>query len=53
MPSSYLGRHMPLPRLEPGTSGKRWVLVANWATPVGWGEVIMYAANGRLKSQHV
>ncbi|MFS8032588.1 hypothetical protein Hanom_Chr17g01559511 [Helianthus anomalus] len=35
MPSSYYGRHMPLPRLEPGTSGKRWVSVANWATPVG------------------
>ncbi|MFS7929735.1 hypothetical protein Hanom_Chr04g00336001 [Helianthus anomalus] len=34
MPSSYPGRHMPLPRLEPGTSGKRWVSVANWATPV-------------------
>ncbi|MFS7933905.1 hypothetical protein Hanom_Chr04g00385301 [Helianthus anomalus] len=27
---------MPLPRLEPGTSGKRWVSVANWATPVGY-----------------
>ncbi|KAF5785614.1 hypothetical protein HanXRQr2_Chr10g0430631 [Helianthus annuus] len=26
---------MPLPRLEPGTSGKRWVSVANWATTVG------------------
>ncbi|KAJ0848693.1 hypothetical protein HanPSC8_Chr13g0560461 [Helianthus annuus] len=26
---------MPLPRLEPGTSGKRWVSVANWATPIG------------------
>ncbi|MFS7972777.1 hypothetical protein Hanom_Chr09g00848801 [Helianthus anomalus] len=36
MPSSYPGRHMPLPRLEPGTSGKRWVSVANWATPVGF-----------------
>ncbi|MFS7965451.1 hypothetical protein Hanom_Chr09g00762411 [Helianthus anomalus] len=35
MPSSYPGRHMSLPRLEPGTSGKRWVSVANWATPVG------------------
>ncbi|MFS7928427.1 hypothetical protein Hanom_Chr04g00320641 [Helianthus anomalus] len=35
MPSSYPGRHMPLPRLEPGTSGKRWVSVANWATLVG------------------
>ncbi|MFS7906915.1 hypothetical protein Hanom_Chr01g00064871 [Helianthus anomalus] len=35
MPSSYPGRHMPLPRLEPDTSGKRWVSVANWATP-GW-----------------
>ncbi|MFS7941231.1 hypothetical protein Hanom_Chr05g00473751 [Helianthus anomalus] len=33
MPSSYPGRHMSLPRLEPGTSGKRWVSVANWATP--------------------
>ncbi|MFS8031793.1 hypothetical protein Hanom_Chr17g01550141 [Helianthus anomalus] len=32
MPSSYPGRHIPLPRLEPGTSGKRWVSVANWAT---------------------
>ncbi|MFS8006839.1 hypothetical protein Hanom_Chr14g01253841 [Helianthus anomalus] len=28
---------MPLSRLEPGTSGKRWVSVANWATPVGNG----------------
>ncbi|KAM0022982.1 putative polyribonucleotide nucleotidyltransferase [Helianthus debilis subsp. tardiflorus] len=27
MPSSYPGRHMSLPRLEPGTSGKRWVLI--------------------------
>ncbi|KAF5779601.1 hypothetical protein HanXRQr2_Chr12g0561461 [Helianthus annuus] len=36
MPSSYPGRHMPLPRLEPSTSGKRWVSVANWATPVGF-----------------
>ncbi|KAF5775458.1 hypothetical protein HanXRQr2_Chr13g0612301 [Helianthus annuus] len=36
MPSSYPGRHMPLPRLEPSTSGKRWVSVANWATPVGY-----------------
>ncbi|KAJ0613791.1 hypothetical protein HanIR_Chr02g0055291 [Helianthus annuus] len=27
---------MPLPILEPGTSGKRWVSVANWATPVGY-----------------
>ncbi|MFS7960021.1 hypothetical protein Hanom_Chr08g00698061 [Helianthus anomalus] len=36
MPSSYHGRHMPLPRLEPGTSGKRWVSVANWATLVGY-----------------
>ncbi|MFS7949627.1 hypothetical protein Hanom_Chr06g00573841 [Helianthus anomalus] len=35
MPSYYPGRHMPLPRLEPGTSGKRWVSVASWATPVG------------------
>ncbi|MFS7984539.1 hypothetical protein Hanom_Chr11g00987591 [Helianthus anomalus] len=35
MPSSYPGRHMPLPRLEPSTSEKRWVSVANWATPVG------------------
>ncbi|MFS7905200.1 hypothetical protein Hanom_Chr01g00044901 [Helianthus anomalus] len=35
MPISYPGRHMPLPRLEPGTSGKIWVSVANWATPVG------------------
>ncbi|MFS7930246.1 hypothetical protein Hanom_Chr04g00341871 [Helianthus anomalus] len=35
MPSSYLGRHMSLPRLEPSTSEKRWVSVANWATPVG------------------
>ncbi|MFS8025823.1 hypothetical protein Hanom_Chr16g01479631 [Helianthus anomalus] len=32
MPSSYPGRHMPLPRLESGTSGKRWMSVANWAT---------------------
>ncbi|MFS7983637.1 hypothetical protein Hanom_Chr11g00976821 [Helianthus anomalus] len=36
MPSSYPGRHMPLPRLEPSTSEKRWVSVANWATPVGY-----------------
>ncbi|MFS7914004.1 hypothetical protein Hanom_Chr02g00148341 [Helianthus anomalus] len=36
MPSSYPGRHMSLPRLEPSTSGKRWVSVANWATPVGY-----------------
>ncbi|MFS7903513.1 hypothetical protein Hanom_Chr08g00752751 [Helianthus anomalus] len=36
MPSSYPGRHMPLPGLEPGTSGKRWVSVANWATLVGY-----------------
>ncbi|MFS8026625.1 hypothetical protein Hanom_Chr16g01488961 [Helianthus anomalus] len=35
MPSSYPGRHMPLPGLEPSTSEKRWVSVANWATPVG------------------
>ncbi|MFS8024398.1 hypothetical protein Hanom_Chr16g01462761 [Helianthus anomalus] len=35
LPSSYPGRHMPLPKLEPGTSGKKWVSVANWATPVG------------------
>ncbi|MFS7977899.1 hypothetical protein Hanom_Chr10g00909391 [Helianthus anomalus] len=28
---------MPLPRLEPGTSGKRWMLVANWATPIDVG----------------
>ncbi|MFS7942602.1 hypothetical protein Hanom_Chr06g00490291 [Helianthus anomalus] len=35
MPSSYPGRHMSLPRLEPSTSEKRWVSVANWATPVG------------------
>ncbi|MFS8022635.1 hypothetical protein Hanom_Chr16g01441841 [Helianthus anomalus] len=35
MPSSYPGQHMPLPRLEPSTSEKRWVSVANWATPVG------------------
>ncbi|MFS7919553.1 hypothetical protein Hanom_Chr03g00213981 [Helianthus anomalus] len=34
MPSSYPGQHMPLPRLEPGTSEMRWVSVANWATPV-------------------
>ncbi|MFS8006937.1 hypothetical protein Hanom_Chr14g01255071 [Helianthus anomalus] len=27
---------MPLPRLELGTSGKRWVSVANWATPVSF-----------------
>ncbi|MFS7976787.1 hypothetical protein Hanom_Chr10g00896481 [Helianthus anomalus] len=39
MPSSYLGRHMPLPRLEPSTSGKRWVSVANWPTPVGYKKV--------------
>ncbi|MFS8018202.1 hypothetical protein Hanom_Chr15g01389361 [Helianthus anomalus] len=36
MPSSYPGRHMSLPRLEPSTSEKRWVSVANWATPVGY-----------------
>ncbi|MFS7980376.1 hypothetical protein Hanom_Chr10g00938731 [Helianthus anomalus] len=36
MPSSYPGRHMSLPRLEPGTSGKRWMSVANWTTPVGY-----------------
>ncbi|MFS7994379.1 hypothetical protein Hanom_Chr12g01105261 [Helianthus anomalus] len=35
MPSSYPGRHIKLPRLEPSTSGKRWVSVANWTTPVG------------------
>ncbi|MFS8028343.1 hypothetical protein Hanom_Chr16g01509461 [Helianthus anomalus] len=35
MPSFYPGRHMPLPRLEPSTSEKRWVSVANWATPAG------------------
>ncbi|MFS7909758.1 hypothetical protein Hanom_Chr02g00098301 [Helianthus anomalus] len=35
MPSSYLGRHMPLPRFEPSTSRKRWVSVANWTTRVG------------------
>ncbi|MFS7943114.1 hypothetical protein Hanom_Chr06g00496511 [Helianthus anomalus] len=35
MPSSYPGRHMSLPRLEPSTSEKKWVSVANWATPVG------------------
>ncbi|MFS7901101.1 hypothetical protein Hanom_Chr00s168560g01827851 [Helianthus anomalus] len=34
MPTSYHGRHMSLPRLEPSTSEKRWVSVANWATPV-------------------
>ncbi|MFS7975612.1 hypothetical protein Hanom_Chr10g00882601 [Helianthus anomalus] len=38
MPSSYPGRHMPLSRLEPSTSGKRWVSVANWATPVEFEE---------------
>ncbi|MFS7983277.1 hypothetical protein Hanom_Chr11g00972641 [Helianthus anomalus] len=32
MPSSYPGRHMSLPILEPSTSKKRWVSVANWAT---------------------
>ncbi|MFS7890421.1 hypothetical protein Hanom_Chr00s000059g01618811 [Helianthus anomalus] len=26
---------MSLPRLEPSTSEKRWVSVANWATLVG------------------
>ncbi|MFS8016785.1 hypothetical protein Hanom_Chr15g01372671 [Helianthus anomalus] len=36
MPSSYPGRHMSLPRLEPGTSRKRCVSVTNWATPVGF-----------------
>ncbi|MFS7955082.1 hypothetical protein Hanom_Chr07g00638381 [Helianthus anomalus] len=36
MLSSYPGRHMSLPRLEPSTSEKRWVSVANWATPVGF-----------------
>ncbi|MFS7927363.1 hypothetical protein Hanom_Chr04g00308221 [Helianthus anomalus] len=44
MLSSYLGRHMSLPRLEPGTSGKRWVSVANWATLV----VLRKAAAERL-----
>ncbi|MFS7927685.1 hypothetical protein Hanom_Chr04g00312001 [Helianthus anomalus] len=34
MPSSYPRRHMSLSRLEPNTSEKRWVSVANWATPV-------------------
>ncbi|MFS7926579.1 putative RNA-directed DNA polymerase [Helianthus anomalus] len=33
MPSSYPGRHMSLPRLELITSKKRWMSVANWATP--------------------
>ncbi|MFS7974440.1 hypothetical protein Hanom_Chr09g00868791 [Helianthus anomalus] len=33
MPSSYPGRHMSFPRLEPSTSEKRWVSVANWAKP--------------------
>ncbi|MFS7974397.1 hypothetical protein Hanom_Chr09g00868261 [Helianthus anomalus] len=36
MPSSYPGRHMSLSILEPDTSGKRCVSVANWATPVGY-----------------
>ncbi|MFS7953918.1 hypothetical protein Hanom_Chr07g00624221 [Helianthus anomalus] len=36
MPSSYPWRHMPLPRLQPNTSEKRWVSVANWTTPVGF-----------------
>ncbi|MFS7939454.1 hypothetical protein Hanom_Chr05g00451921 [Helianthus anomalus] len=36
MSSSYPGRHMPLPRLEPGTSWKRWVSGANWPTPKFW-----------------
>ncbi|MFS7960580.1 hypothetical protein Hanom_Chr08g00704751 [Helianthus anomalus] len=27
---------MSLPRLEPSTPEKRWVSVANWATPVGF-----------------
>ncbi|MFS7937481.1 hypothetical protein Hanom_Chr05g00428081 [Helianthus anomalus] len=36
MPSSYPGRHMPLPILESSTSEKRWVSVANWTTPVGF-----------------
>ncbi|MFS8001156.1 hypothetical protein Hanom_Chr13g01186951 [Helianthus anomalus] len=35
MPSFYPGQHVPLPILEPGTSGKRWLSVANWATPIG------------------
>ncbi|MFS7918930.1 hypothetical protein Hanom_Chr03g00206991 [Helianthus anomalus] len=35
MPSSYPGRYMPLPKLESSTFEKRWVSVANWATPVG------------------
>ncbi|MFS7982509.1 hypothetical protein Hanom_Chr10g00963771 [Helianthus anomalus] len=35
MPSSYPGRHMSLPRLEPSTSEMKWVSVANWASPVG------------------
>ncbi|MFS7991546.1 hypothetical protein Hanom_Chr12g01071951 [Helianthus anomalus] len=43
MPSSYSGRHMPLPRLEPGTSGKRWVSVANWANQVGFNPLNLYS----------
>ncbi|MFS7989632.1 putative protein kinase RLK-Pelle-DLSV family [Helianthus anomalus] len=34
---------MPLRKLEPSTSEKRWVSVANWATPVGLlAEMLIY-----------
>ncbi|MFS7949875.1 putative endo-1,3(4)-beta-glucanase [Helianthus anomalus] len=49
MPSSYPGRHMPLPRLEPSTSEKRWVSVANWATPVGCEPDLSYGENPNLQ----
>ncbi|MFS8029134.1 hypothetical protein Hanom_Chr16g01518751 [Helianthus anomalus] len=32
---------MSLSRLEPSTSGKRWVSVANWATSVGYYQIIL------------
>ncbi|MFS7934699.1 hypothetical protein Hanom_Chr05g00394781 [Helianthus anomalus] len=51
MLSSYPERHISLPRLEPSTSEKRWVSVANWATPVGYifivfSHVKVYLQNG-------
>ncbi|KAL9997353.1 putative nucleic acid-binding, replication factor A [Helianthus debilis subsp. tardiflorus] len=33
MPSSYPGRHIPLPRLAPSTSGKRWL--SNYSSTEG------------------
>ncbi|MFS7911174.1 hypothetical protein Hanom_Chr02g00114941 [Helianthus anomalus] len=49
MPSSYPGRHMPFPILEPSTSEKRWVSVANWATPVGY--ITSYVVKGDRRTQ--